>query len=93
MNDLERKMKMKEVKSKGQYYLERHVVSKSGAKTIKKDDQKTFIFMTGRCPTCNEPFFSDYDPDTEAVEMPCAKKECTTKFKFVDGALKYTETK
>lgn len=93
MEDLERVMGIKDVKKKGQYYLQRRIVSKSGAKTIKKDDGKTFIFMTGRCPTCNEVFFSDYDTEVEAVEMPCAKKECTTKFKFIDGALKYLETK
>jgi hypothetical protein len=92
MKDLERKMKIKEVKKPGQYFLERHVVDKNNNKTVTKANEKLLIFMTGRCPSCNNLFFSDYDPTIESKKLDCSNKECSIKFLFEEGCLKYEDT-
>jgi len=86
MNQLSRVMKLKDIKTKGQYYSERRVVPVSGT-TITKDNEKILVFMTGQCPDCGSQFFSDLDLTKPQEERPCVNNECKTRFIYKDNAM------
>lgn len=86
MNQLIRVMKLKDIKTKGEYYSERRVVPKEGT-TIVGDNQKILVFMTGQCPDCGSQFFSDLDLSKPQEERPCVNKECKTRFVYKDNAM------
>jgi len=86
MQQLEKVMKLKQIKTKGQYYSERRVVPISGG-TVTKDNEKILVFMTGQCPDCGSQFFCDLDLSKPQEERPCVNKECKTKFVYKDNAM------
>jgi hypothetical protein len=86
MRQLEKVMKLRQIKTKGQYYSERRVVPKEG-NTVIGDNQKILVFMTGQCPDCGSQFFADLDLSKPPEERPCVNKECKTKFIYKDNAM------
>jgi DNA-directed RNA polymerase subunit RPC12/RpoP len=84
MKQLDRVMKMKDIK-KGKYYVERHITSGNNEPVTKKNE-KVRAFIIGQCE-CGSQLVGDIDLLQEAKELPCNNKECNYKFLYKDNTL------
>jgi len=86
MGQLERVGRLKDIRTKGQYYSERRVVPVSG-NIVTKENQTTKVFITGQCPDCGSQFFSELDLSKEAQVLPCCNVECKDKFIYKENSM------
>jgi len=84
MKQMDRVEKIKDIK-KGQYYVERHIISNNN-EPITKRNEKTMAFIMGGCPGCGTQITGDIDISEEAKEMPCSNKDCNYKFTYKDNS-------
>ena len=97
---MERVLKWKEIKKPGQYFIDRYLTDSNDnpRATITRQNRKLHIAVVGKCPTCGESLFGDFDYnkkengeyDTEKDNIiDCPKNECEAQLLFKDHQLTY----
>ena len=96
MLKIERVLKLKQVKTRGQYHIENFYSTKDDKTgvTLTKENRKLNTMLIGKCFRCGADFFGKFDYKEKDTNLgnkhtvDCPNDSCTVRMSFIDCVLK-----